>query len=54
MPRGVVMMDDIIMTNMMRPKAFAVPNPLSVFIAFTDTTKTHTTNPIATITIRPT
>ena len=48
------MIDDIIMTKMMRPKAFAVPNPLTVFTAFTETTKIHTTNPIATTAIRPT
>lgn len=48
------MMDDIIITKIMRPKAFAVLNPLTVFNAFIETTKIHTINPIATIAIRPT
>ncbi|WP_316505326.1 hypothetical protein [Nitrosopumilus sp.] len=42
------------MTKIMRPKALAVLNPLTVFTAFTETTKIHTTNPIAVTAIRPT
>lgn len=53
MPRGEVKMDDIIITKIMRPNAFPVPNPLTVLTAFTETTKIHATNPIATITMMP-
>ena len=38
----------------MSPNALAVPNPLTVFTAFTETTKIHTTNPIAATNINPT
>jgi len=48
------MIEDIIMTKIMRPKAFAVLNPFTVFTAFIEMIKIHATNPIATIAIRPT
>ena len=54
MPNRAVTMDDMIITKIIRPNAFAVPNPLTVFTAFTDTTKIQATNAIATMTNNPT
>ena len=53
MPNGAVTIDDMIMTKIIRPNAFAVPNPFTVFTAFTDTTKIQTTNAIVTVTNSP-
>ena len=47
------MTDEIIMTKIIRPNAFAVPKPFTVFTALTDTTKIQITNAIATMTNNP-
>ena len=48
------MTDEIIMIKIMRPNAFAVPKPFTVFTAFTDTTKIQTTNAIVKMMSNPT
>ena len=44
------MTDEIIITKIIRPNAFAVPKPFTIFTALTETTKIHTTNAIAVMT----
>ena len=53
MPKGAVMREDMMITKMMRPNDFAVPNPWTVFIALTETTKIHTIKPIAATAMSP-
>ncbi len=48
------MTDEIIRTKIMRPNAFAVPKPFTVFTALTDTTKIQTTNAMVAMRTNPT
>ncbi len=47
------MREEIIITKIIRPNAFAVQKSFTVFIALTDTTKIQTTNAIVTMTNNP-
>lgn len=52
MPRGAVMREDMIITKITKPNAFAVLNPLRTFSPLIETTIIHTKNTIATSIIK--